>query len=158
MQDKMGRVIQSITQQLLAGGIFYIKQKLHVLANRGHHQVLSNWTIKTECIFNSVRNCVSTVRSQHLLRVGLVYLNLNPGYRGSNPLDIVRRTAGGYAAFCGWRYRCGLVDILEFNPPACLFSLCQFSSTLLNFSFLKYNVEQKSLDSLCSTTERLNIQ
>jgi hypothetical protein len=27
MQDKMGRVIQSITQQLLVGGIYYIKQK-----------------------------------------------------------------------------------------------------------------------------------
>jgi hypothetical protein len=33
------------------------------------------------------------VRSQHLLRVGLVYLNLNPGYRGSNQLDIVCRIA-----------------------------------------------------------------
>jgi len=35
---------------LLVGGIHYIKQKLHISANRGHHQVLSNWAIKMEYI------------------------------------------------------------------------------------------------------------
>jgi hypothetical protein len=74
----MGSVIQSITQQLLVGGIYYIKRKLHASTNRGHHQVLSNSAIKQNA-YNGVRNCVSTVRSQHLLRVGLVYLNLSPG-------------------------------------------------------------------------------
>jgi len=47
---KKGRVIQSITQQLLVGGIYHIKQKLHVSANRGHHQVLSSGATETEYI------------------------------------------------------------------------------------------------------------
>ena len=50
MQDKMGRVIQSITQQPLVCGIYHSKQKLHVSANRDHYQVLSNWSIITEYI------------------------------------------------------------------------------------------------------------
>ena len=66
-------------------------------------------------MYNSVRNCLSTVRSQHLLCVGLVYLDLNSGYRGSNQLDIVRHIAGGCDAFCGGRYRCGLVVCFWFS-------------------------------------------
>ena len=40
----MGRVLQSVTQQLLVGGICYIKQKLHVSGYRGHHQVIQSIT------------------------------------------------------------------------------------------------------------------
>jgi hypothetical protein len=67
-------------------------------------------------IYNSVRNCVSTVRSQHLLRVGLVYLNLNPGHRGSNQLDIVRRIAGGYDPTSN----CCVVDCITLPILSCI--------------------------------------
>ena len=71
-----------------------------------------------------MRSCVPTVRSQQPLRAGLVYLNLNPGYRGSNQLDIVRRIAGGHGAFCGGKYCCGSVPLylgfrLRYTSPTC---------------------------------------